>query len=380
MPRKRVTRLELHRQVWEKPLTELSKEYDVTGTGLAKICDRHGIPRPSQGHWIKLEAGKHVKVTPLPPLTKGQSETFDIMPPEPKRKQSHDVEVAEVEAVKAVVGLTDLDGFKKLHPCVRAWVKQHREDQAERRQERRDRRRDAWSYVRDPIPDLTERDRYRFQAASTIFNVLEKAGAKVVDAKIIGKFDLKIGSHVLDCTIKEKMRQGLSDVDKTWSAYPDHHQHGLHSSGFLRIAVNTYVGGSRLEWIEKQNKKVIDLLPKITASIMACGPRLDELQAEREAQHLRYEEERRRQYDEQQRRELEERRWKHFREQAVSWQECQQLCAFVDVIERRMLTEQVDDIDGMTAAEWVAWTREKIKDLDPMNRDLEGLWKPPSKW
>ncbi len=176
------------------------------------------------------------------------------------------------------------------------------------------------------------------------------------------------------------MRQGLSDVDKTWSAYPDHHQHGLHSSGFLRIAVNTYVGGGKLEWIEKQNKKVIDLLPKITASIMACGPRLDEQQAEREAQHLRYEEERRRQYEEQQRRELEARRWKHFREQAVSWQECERLRGFVDVVERRLLTEQVDDIDGMTPTEWVAWSRKKIEELDPMKRDLKCFWTPPSKW
>ena len=380
MQRRRVTRTELHQRVWEKPLTELSKDYGVTGTGLAKICDRHSIPRPPQGHWMKLEAGKQVQVTPLPDLVEGQREEFNIVPPEPKRQHSQVVEETEAQAAKAVVAVSVLDDFKKLHPLIKHWVKQHRDDQAQRRQERRERRREVWGHFWDPIPDLTERDRYRFQATSTVFNALEKAGAEVVDAKIIGKFDLKVGNHTLECAIKEKMRQGLSDVDKCWSAYPDHHQHGLHPSGFLRISVNTYVGGGRLEWIEKQNKLVVDLLPKITASIMGCGPRLDEQQAEREAQRLRHEEERRRQYEEQQRRELEARRWKHFREQAVSWQECQRLCAFVDAIERRMLTEQVDDIDGMTAAEWVAWTREKIKDLDPMNRDLGCLWKPPSKW
>ncbi|MEL7300865.1 MAG: hypothetical protein AAFM92_10820 [Pseudomonadota bacterium] len=358
----------------------MSKDYGVTATGLAKICDRHNIPRPPQGHWTKLEAGKQVEVTKLPKLGEGQREEFDITPPESKRKHSPIVEKAETDAANAVVGLEVLDEFNKLHPLVKGWVKQHREDQTKRRQERRERRREVWGSFWDPISDLTERDRYRFQATSTVFRALEKAGAKVVDAKITGKFDVKIGSHVLDCAIKEKMRQGLSDVDKSWSSYPDHHQHGLHSSGFLRIAVNTYAGGSRLEWIEKQHKKVIDLLPKITASIMACGPRLDELQAEREAQHLRYEEERRKQYEEQQRRELEARRWKHFREQAVSWQECERLRVFVDAIEHRMLTEQVDDIDGMTAAEWVAWTREKIEELDPMRRDLHGLWTPPSRW
>ena len=79
MPRHTVNRTELHRQVWDKPLGEVSKRYGVTGTGLAKICDRHGIPRPPQGHWTKREVGKHVEVTPLPRLEEGQREEFDIV-------------------------------------------------------------------------------------------------------------------------------------------------------------------------------------------------------------------------------------------------------------------------------------------------------------
>ena len=372
--------MELHQKVWAKPLKDISVEFGMTGTGLAKLCDRHGIPRPQQGHWTKLSLGGLVEITPLPPLPEGRSDVIVITPLTPKPSHSDAIVDAQDEALNAVAEITELDSFRRLHPSVRTWVKQHRDDQAQRRQERRERRHEVLGSFWDPIPDLTERDRYRFQATSTVFNALEKAGAEAVDAKIIGKFDIKVGNHILECSIKEKMRQGFSDVDKSWSAYPNHHQHGLHPSGFLRIAVNTYVGGSRLEWIEKQNKSLIDLLPKIIASIIGCGPRLDEQQAEREAQRLRYEEERRKQYEEQQQRELEERRWKHFREQAASWQECQRLCAFVDAIEHRILTEQVDDIDGMTAAEWVAWTRERIKDLDPLNRDLEGLWKPPSRW
>lgn len=64
----------------------------------------------------------------------------------------------------------------------------------------------------------------------------------------------------------------------------------------------------------------------------------------------------------------------------MSWQECERLRAFVGAIEHRMLTEQVDDIDSMTAIEWVAWDRRKIEENDPMNREPEGLWNPPTKW
>jgi hypothetical protein len=160
----KVTREELHRAVWDKPLTALSKEFGVTATGLAKICDQHDIPRPPQGHWTKLVTGKDVKTTPLSPLGKGQLTSFDIIPAPPKTRQSTKEEAARSEAQKVVAELTELDDFKRLHPAVRAWVKQHRDEQTKRRQERRTRGRDVWGFLGNPIPNLTERDRYRFQA------------------------------------------------------------------------------------------------------------------------------------------------------------------------------------------------------------------------
>ena len=46
-----IGREELHRRVWDKPLYEVARELGVSGAALAKICDRHLVPRPAAGYW-----------------------------------------------------------------------------------------------------------------------------------------------------------------------------------------------------------------------------------------------------------------------------------------------------------------------------------------
>lgn len=40
----KITRHQLYARVWEKPMTQLSKEFGLSDVGLAKICRKSGIP------------------------------------------------------------------------------------------------------------------------------------------------------------------------------------------------------------------------------------------------------------------------------------------------------------------------------------------------
>ena len=66
-----VTREELYRMVWDKPMIRLAEEFGITGNGLAKVCDRLDVPYPPCGHWAKKEAGKPVVTLKLPPRRDG---------------------------------------------------------------------------------------------------------------------------------------------------------------------------------------------------------------------------------------------------------------------------------------------------------------------
>lgn len=60
-----LTRRELYDLVWSKPMATLAGEFGLSDVGLAKICDRHRVPRPPRGYWAKLAAGKPVRKTPF---------------------------------------------------------------------------------------------------------------------------------------------------------------------------------------------------------------------------------------------------------------------------------------------------------------------------
>ena len=92
---KSVSRLELYKQVWETPVTQLAKTYGISDVGLAKICKKYKIPRPPRGYWAKKAAGQQMAKTPLP--NRASNDTIDITPntanqfdsvPDPKFSQA----------------------------------------------------------------------------------------------------------------------------------------------------------------------------------------------------------------------------------------------------------------------------------------------------
>jgi hypothetical protein len=58
-----LTRRELYDLVWSKPTKDLAADFGVSDVGIAKICDRHRVPKPGRGYWAKLRAGQKVTKT-----------------------------------------------------------------------------------------------------------------------------------------------------------------------------------------------------------------------------------------------------------------------------------------------------------------------------
>jgi AcrR family transcriptional regulator len=61
-----LSRKDLYQRVWSEPLRIVAKELGLTGSALAKICDRLLVPYPPRGYWVKLNAGKALARASLP--------------------------------------------------------------------------------------------------------------------------------------------------------------------------------------------------------------------------------------------------------------------------------------------------------------------------
>lgn len=73
-----LSRRDLYRRVWSKPLSIVAKELGVSPNGVAKICNRLLVPYPSRGYWAKLGVGKAPARPRLPPAPEQQNHRVTI--------------------------------------------------------------------------------------------------------------------------------------------------------------------------------------------------------------------------------------------------------------------------------------------------------------
>ena len=59
----------LYQKVWEKPVSEVAKEYHISDAALRKRCSKLEVPLPERGYWARLRSGKKVTRMKLPKLT-----------------------------------------------------------------------------------------------------------------------------------------------------------------------------------------------------------------------------------------------------------------------------------------------------------------------
>lgn len=357
-------------------MSRLAEEFGISGNGLAKICDRLRIPYPPRGYWAKKDAGKPVTTRDLPPRPAGVPEWVDIHPTPPMPPAPPPIEFPPEAALAADVAVPET--IDNLHPKIAAWLRQHEREQREREQENRRRKHDPWSFAKPLFEDLTPRDLYRFRVTSAICTAVERAGGKVADAPIRGKMVFVVSSHKVACTIVEKMVQQPVRPEgeaPKWSAYPEHHQSGLHSSGYLRVTIDTYLNRRQYQWIETSKVKISDLLGEIVGTIIAAGPILAEEQRRREESARQSREAEARRREAQRLRELDDGRWRQFRARAIDWEERGRLLEFVQELQRVLETEGDAEVGEKLISEWIEWARAKIAALDPLRNGAREFFK-----
>lgn len=365
----KITRSQLYERVWNTPMTKLSAEFGLSDQGLAKLCARHAIPRPSRGYWAKKNAGIAVGKVALPAKPNGVSENIDIRPSTQAHVKGMEVRREQAKLSKAIVPPTIPKDMRDLHPIVAAWVREHKEAQVKRLAKVKAARRDDW-FKPEPIGDLTERDQYRFRVTSALLEGLELAGGKVLSSRLRGELSIECHGQAIEMKVVEKMRQDFAQKWREgpcWTAYPDHHNAALGPTGYLRFSVSTYFGGGHSkEWIESPKLKAPALLPEVIAGLLAIGAALIDLERRREeasriAEEARRAEEKRRIAAQQ-----EAARWKRFQDLSDAWHQAVKLRAFLAELERQQDTLN-PQIDGMPLEDWLTWARTKIDELDPFS-------------
>lgn len=206
-----MTREELHAQVWSQPLRTLAKSIGISDVALAKRCRAANVPVPPRGWWARKEAGKPVRVEPLPPLPFAMANYFPAIdhqategeapPPDaepglelPRPPVFRDLAIVRQEIEAAVRTIKVPTSLTNPHPIVARLLRQDAE--------------------RKPGPSVSAYfpDRHgpkfarpiqqrRLRILSCILTELERLGCKASGSTHAGeKFSISIGSswtHIL---------------------------------------------------------------------------------------------------------------------------------------------------------------------------------------
>lgn len=356
-------------------MSRLAPRWGLSGNGLAKICDRMGVPYPPRGHWAKKAAGKEVEALSLPPAEKGNLATVTF-----GRSQSHaaapkpPVEVkAKVEAARAATSSVAVpERLVRPHPVIAGWLARYEQRKREARLER-----DPFRKKLIDPREFTAADRRQHRILDVLFKALEKQGGKVGESQ--RDLWVELQGEKIEFQLREKHKQTrrpLNKREKQWASEGDKGwRQELQPTGQLTLTIKTYLTqGLRREWNESNHTSMEALLPEIVATFVAAGPLLVEQRRKREEAERERQIAERKRYEEEQRRKLDDNRWRRFVDFARQRRDVEVAQAFLDAIRSAAFDAQ-QDVGGSSIADWIAWAEQRVIDADPIAKGVDGVFR-----
>lgn len=340
-----ITREGLFELVWQKPLSQLAEEYQISNTGLRKICVRFKIPLPSQGHWARIKLGRAFKRPSLPPfhttdkiLLKKRT-TGDQVVSEKTFRQNQ--LITEIKAnYESLLSEKEFGGFS--HPL----YKSLEQDLLIRKGENYGRFNEMWEPSRGELDVRFSRkiQKKALRFLKKLLYIIDHRGHKIsIDWG--SKTFLVIGEIKLQISLKERLKI-VKEKRSTW----DTHQYL--PTGILFFQYDHF---SKKEWTDEKERLDFQL-PKILAYLEGKAYELNLERLEQlERQRIKEEAEKKKQ----QLLDLKKGEFKNFQllvERANQWKQSQ------------ILKEYIIHLSGTPSQQdeaWIKWAMEKAAWLDP---------------
>lgn len=358
------SRNDLYELVWAKPATQIARDLAVTPALVLRACKLLNVPRPTTGHWVKLEHGQTPPRPALPSVEPGAmvSVTLDQL------RQRKRAEVAEAPPPPSPTAAEEESG--KWHFAVRKSKTALRGGIVDNKYgtiiPKRDHHHLNISVTRasmDRALLLLNQLAWRLEELGFIFKA-PKQGESLFSL-IYGPTDTEL-TFLLREEV-ERYERELKPEEKNkdpifiWNRW-------LHRpTGRLRLQINEYhPPGAQKSWGDGKNTKLEDKLADAAPGFVLCAQG-------KHAQHLEWAE-RQRRWDEEarQRREAEERKRKEDERRATlftaakNWSHATALRAFRAACEARLRSASQGGVLSKPQEDWLAWVDVVIEESDPL--------------
>ncbi len=360
-----ISRGQIYDLVWQQPMIHAAKGLGLSDQGLAKLCKREQIPRPPQGHWSKLAAGK--PVGPKPPLPIGAHGADAIVHRISGSSEAPATPKSQIDQFRAE--LPDISVPERLanpHPLVEERIA-FRDKEVREGQTYYDHRSEKWQKV----APFDSTDRRLLRVLDAICKSLEARGA-IVEKNQHGEPTAGSGQDVIAFQLRYRLKQvkvPITPDDWRWTFKGKNAERlVLEPTGDLIFEIKSWMpAGFRRNWREGPRHRLEQMIGDIVATMLVAFPALAARREEREEEERRYRirEEQRREREERQR--IDRNRFRRLTEHAEAWREASLVRDFVRALRNTDLDREVV-IDDMTVGQWLDWIDAAIERHDPLSR------------
>jgi hypothetical protein len=366
-------REELYDQVWSTPMRQLAKEFQLSDSGLAKICRKLNIPRPGRGYWMKKQAGRKVNPTPLPPAKPGA-------PTQHRVSRWHDP-AADLGFGEEAVALLERENDPSMaiavpevldhpHKWVRksaGWLKRNSRTQAELRKERA---------CLDITASRAALDR-ALRIADTLLKALEARGFEVEVTEPVpyapGRYGgppsgrpSRTGVHILGEFVEFAIEEGVNIIEaeqkpvryNSGYSYTPRPEYVHEPNGKLALKLHRQLRGiTRQTWADGKRQRVESCLGSFITTIIQGSERERLYQLDQERIQREHEEEQRRQEEAARLRAIEQARIADLNQRVGDWDRAGRIYDFLEECEAAARARGVNVSPQSDLGKWIVWAR-----------------------
>lgn len=366
-----LSRQELYKLVWSKPIVQLAKEYGLSDRGLAKICQRHGIPRPPRGYWAKRQHGHSPRQTPLPKIKEPRKAKITIWP---SQISETSIRSSRRTSLEILVPKEIVD----LHPLVARTEKSLR---SARKGEKGLVTPRAKKALRVSVaPESVDR---ASRILDTLIKELEKRGFSVqttVDENRTSRTTVDVDGEEIEFLVTEKVDREERELSQRelrakernpWRfRYPEYR---YIPTGVLSLRILTIGAFRRTRtWSDLKKRPLERRLGLFVEALEPISAAIKRERSEAEERRKRWAEEERRRKERRLLIHQEEERLKHLAKQVEDWHQSRRIRTYVAAVREAAFDSGGQIVDEEELNEWIAWATSQAARLDPLAKS------PPS--
>ena len=355
---------ELYKELWEKPMTQIAKDYAINIYQLTKVCDELEIPRPESGYWSKLRNGYKVKQKPLTEFETNEYKLVLNNEPEADLKDQLPKSFKSIKFKKYLTGLHPLvsktykylkeknsgDNYGRLKPFGKGYLGILVSQSLLKR---------AILFYDGLIKEL---ERQGFQVTGEGSDKMPYTSFKVGDDKVYLRLEEE-GSF----------NRTKTKSEDSWKKY----DYDYYTTGKLRLQISKYSWNHNDRTVsDSDNMQLEQQIEKIFKTILLVAEEAKKWRTDREEQAKRDEQQRIIRERLRREEELEQKKRTELEQASASFTKSQYIYQYIQEVEIHIKQQELNQEQLARFIKWKNWATKHADRLNPVKQKIDSILNP----